>query len=180
MISSDLIDDATNKIIIIRERLQAIQDRQKYYDAKQRFVIFNVGDFIFNKIIPMKGIQHFGKTGYLSPYYIGPSKIVKRIGNVAYRLALPANIYFVYNVLHISSLRKFISDDLSKIITETIDIQLDLTYVEESDHILEYSVKQLRSRDIPFVKVLWKHGSERHPTREKESEISKCYPHLFD
>ncbi|KAI0510715.1 hypothetical protein KFK09_011324 [Dendrobium nobile] len=135
VIGSDLVDDATNKIRIIKERLQAVQDRQKkYYDTKHRFVEFSVGDFVFIKIRPMKGVLRFGKVGKLSPRYIGPFEIVERIGKVAYRLALPAT-YAVHNVFHVSSLRKYLSDDPSKIITEHVEIQPDLTYVEESDRI---------------------------------------------
>ncbi|PKU73387.1 hypothetical protein MA16_Dca024189 [Dendrobium catenatum] len=178
VIGSDLVDDAISKIRLIRERLLAVQDRQKkYYDAKHRFVEFNVGDFVFIKIRPMKGVLRFGKVGKLNPRYIGPFEIVKRIEKVAYRLALPTT-YAVHNVFHVSSLRKYLSDDPSKIISEELDLQQDLSYVEEPDQILEFSVKQLRSREIPFVKVLWKHGLEKNATWE-ESEMRKCYPHLF-
>ncbi|PKU80890.1 hypothetical protein MA16_Dca009302 [Dendrobium catenatum] len=179
VIGSDLVDSATSKIRLIWDRLLAVQDRQKkYYDDKHRFVEFIVGDFIFIKIRPMKGVLRFGKVGKLSPRYISPFEIVERIGKVTYRLDLPTT-YVVHNVFHVSSLRKYISDDPSKIISEDVDIQSDLTYVEEPDRILEFSVKQLRSREIPFVKVLWKHGLEKNATWEKESEMRKCCPHLF-
>ncbi|KAI0524545.1 hypothetical protein KFK09_003919 [Dendrobium nobile] len=170
VIGSDLVDDATNKIRLIRDRLLAVQDRQKkYYDVKHRFVEFNVGDFVFIKIRPMKGVLRFGKVGKFSPRYIGPFEIVERIGKVAYRLTLPTT-YAVHNVFHVSSLRKYISDDPSKIILEDVDLQPDLTYVEEPDRILEFSVKQLRSREISFVKVLWKHGLERMQCGKKSQK----------
>ncbi|KAI0511163.1 hypothetical protein KFK09_011788 [Dendrobium nobile] len=138
VIGSDFVDDATHKIIIIIDRPQAVQDRQKkYYDAKQCYMEFKVGDFIFIKIKVMKGALYFDNIDKLSPHYIALFDIVERIGNVAWRLALPV-MYDVYNVFHMSSLRKFISDDHSKIITEPVDIQLDLTYVEKLDHILEF------------------------------------------
>ncbi|PKU78228.1 hypothetical protein MA16_Dca026886 [Dendrobium catenatum] len=139
---------------MIRNRLLAVQDRQKkYYDAKHRSVEFNVGDFVLINSRPMKGVLRFDQVGKLSPRYIGPFEIVERIENVAYRLALPAT-YAVHNVFHVSSLRMFISDDTSKIITEDVNIQPHPTYVEESDHILEFNLKKLRSREISFVKVL--------------------------
>ncbi|XP_028556027.1 uncharacterized protein LOC114581001 [Dendrobium catenatum] len=164
VIGSDLVDDATSKIRLTRVRLLAVQDKQKkYYDTKHR---------------PMKGVLHFGKVGKLSPCYIGPFEIVERIGKVAYRLALPAT-YAVHNVFHVSLLMKYISDDPFKIITEDVVLQSDLIYVEEPDRILEFSVKQLRSREIPFMKVLWKHGLEKNAMWE-ESEMRKCYHHLFE
>ncbi|PKU76320.1 hypothetical protein MA16_Dca027522 [Dendrobium catenatum] len=173
VIGSDIVDNDTSKIKLIRDRLLAVQDRQKkYYEAKHRFVEFNVGDFVFLKIRLMKGVLRFGKVDKLSPRYIGPFEIVERIGKVAYRLALPTT-YALHNVFHVSSLRKYISDDPSKIISEDVDLQPDLTYVEKPDRILEFSVKQLRSRDTPFVKVLWKHGLEKNATWEKESEMRK-------
>ncbi|PKU67384.1 hypothetical protein MA16_Dca022358 [Dendrobium catenatum] len=165
---------------MIMDRLLAVQDRQKkYYDAKHRSVEFNMGNFVYIKIRPMKGVLRFDKVGKLSPRYIGPFEIIERIKNVAYRLALPTT-YDVHNVFHVSPLRKFITDDPSKIITEEVDIQSDLTYVEEPYHILEFNVKQLRSREISFVKVLQKHGLEKNATWEKKTEMRKCYPHLFE
>ncbi|XP_020701562.1 uncharacterized protein LOC110113355 [Dendrobium catenatum] len=115
----------------------------------------------------MNGVLRFGKAGKLSPHYISVFEIVERIGNMAYKLALPANMYAQHNVFLISSQRKFILYVHSKIIMEPVEIQLELTYVEEHDHIFEFSVKQLRSRDIQFIKVLWKHGYEKEITREK-------------
>ncbi|PKU78227.1 hypothetical protein MA16_Dca026885 [Dendrobium catenatum] len=169
-----------DKIRMIKDRLLAVQDRQKkYYDAMHRSVEFTVGDFVFINIRPMKGVLRFDKVGKVSPRYIEPFEIVERIENVAYRLALPAT-YAVHNVFHVSSLRKFISDDTSEIITEDVNIQPHLTYVEKPDHTLEFNVKQLRSREISFVKVLWKHGLEKNTTWEKKTEMRKRYPHLFE
>ncbi|PKU68621.1 hypothetical protein MA16_Dca024759 [Dendrobium catenatum] len=128
----------------------------------------------------MKGIQRFGKVGKLSPRFIGPYEIIEKIGNMAYRLDLPVHMQGIHNVFHISLLRKYVSDDSKRIQSKSIDLQPDLKYVEKPDRILNYDVKQLRHRAIPFVKVLWKHGSERDATWEKEAEIRSQYPHLFN
>ncbi|XP_028556387.1 uncharacterized protein LOC114581130 [Dendrobium catenatum] len=127
-----------------------------------------------------KGVKRFGKVGKLSPRYVGPFEISERVGSVAYRLDLPSHMSRVHNVFHISSLRKYIADEAHKINTESIDIQPDLTFVDEPEKIIDYNVKQLRSREIPYVKVLWKHGCERDTIWEKESEMSESYQHLFD
>ncbi|PKU65738.1 hypothetical protein MA16_Dca018528 [Dendrobium catenatum] len=180
IIGADLVDDATEKIRLIRDRLKAVQDRQKkYYDAKHRFVEFEVGEFVFLKVSPMKGVKRFGKVGKLSPRYVGHFEISERVGSVAYRLILPSHMSGIHNVLHISSLRKYITDEAQNISTEAIDIQPDLTFVEEPEKIIYYNVKQLRSREIPYVKVMWKHGTEKDATWEKESEMRESYPHLF-
>ncbi|PKU59574.1 hypothetical protein MA16_Dca028444 [Dendrobium catenatum] len=180
IIGADLVDDATEKIRLIRDRLKAVQDGQKkYYDAKHRFVEFEVGEFVFLKVSPMKGVKRFGKIGKLSPRYVGPFEISERVGSVAYRLILLSHMSGVYNVFHISSLRKYISDEALKKSTEAIDIQPDLTFVEELEKIIDYDVKQLCSREIPYVKVMWKHGTEKDATWEKKSKMRESYPHLF-
>ncbi|PKU83820.1 uncharacterized protein LOC110105694 [Dendrobium catenatum] len=144
IIAADLVDDATKKISLIRDRLKAVQDRhKKYYDAKHRSVEFDVGEFVFLKVSPMKGVKRFGKVGKLSPSYVSPFEISERVGSVAYRLILPSHMSGVHNIFHISSLRKYIADEAQKINTESIYIQLDLTFVDEPEKIIDYDVKQL-------------------------------------
>ncbi|PKU76873.1 hypothetical protein MA16_Dca001479 [Dendrobium catenatum] len=180
IIGADLVDDATEKIRLICDRLKAVQDKPKnYYDAKHRFVEFEVGEFVFLKVSPMKGVKRFDKIGKLSPRYVGSFEISERVGSVAYRLILPSHMSGVHNVFHISSFRKYISDEALKISTKAIDIQPDLTFIEEPENIIDYDVKQLCSREIPYVKVMWKHGTKKDVTWEKESEMRESYPHLF-
>ncbi|PKU71204.1 uncharacterized protein LOC110093151 [Dendrobium catenatum] len=160
--------------------MKAVQHRQKkYYYAKYISVEFDVGEFVFLKISPMKGVKRFGKVEKLSPRYVSSFEISERVGSVAYRLILSSHMSGVHNVFHISSLRKYIADEAQKISTEVIDIQPDLTFVEEPEKIIYYDVKQLRSREIPYVKVMWKHEIEKDTTWEKESEMRESYPHLF-
>ena len=96
---------------MIRERIQAAQSRQKSYaDTRRRELEFQVGDHVFLKVSPMKGVRRFGIKGKLSPHFVGPFKILERIGVVAYRLALPPSLDKVHDVFHISMLRKCVSD----------------------------------------------------------------------
>ncbi|XP_020680336.1 uncharacterized protein LOC110097988 [Dendrobium catenatum] len=128
----------------------------------------------------MKGVKRFGKVEELSPRFVGPFEISERIGKVAYRLILPAHMSGVHNVFNISSLRKYILDKVQRINTDVVDIKPDLTFVNEPEKILDFEVKQLRSRAIPFVKVLWKHSSEKDATWEKDAEMRETYPYLFN
>ncbi|KAI0488694.1 hypothetical protein KFK09_028533 [Dendrobium nobile] len=128
----------------------------------------------------MKGVKRFDKVGKLSPMYVIPFEISERVDSVSYRLILSSHMSGVHNVFYISSLRKYITDEAQKISTKAIDIQSDLTFVEEPEKIIDYDVKQLRSREIPYVKVMWKHGTEKDATWEKELEMRESYPHLFD
>ena len=73
---------------------------------------FEVGDCVFLKVAPTKGILRFGMTGNLSPRYIGPYPIIQRVGEVAYRLEMPPELPRVHNVFHVSQLHKYLSDPL--------------------------------------------------------------------
>ncbi|KAL5578475.1 hypothetical protein UlMin_020174 [Ulmus minor] len=103
--------------------MKTAQSRQKSYaDRRRRPLEFQVGDLVFLKVAPMKGVMRFGKKGKLSPRYIGPFEILERIGKVAYKLALPSELYTVHNVFHVSMLRKYISDPSHVLESEPIEI----------------------------------------------------------
>ena len=96
---------------VVKKCLKAAQDRQKSYaDKHRREMEYDVGEKVFLKVSPWKGILQFSKQGKLSPRYIGPYEIIERIGKVTYRLALPPELLAVHNVLHVSMLRKYIPD----------------------------------------------------------------------
>ena len=95
------------KVKVIKERLKTAQSRQKSYtDARRRPLEFEVDDLVYLKISPMKGVMRFGKKVKLSPRYIGPYRITKRVSNVAYELELPQELAAVHLVFHISMLKK--------------------------------------------------------------------------
>ncbi|GKF59035.1 hypothetical protein Tco_0175821, partial [Tanacetum coccineum] len=80
----------TDKVVVIKEKLQMARDRQKSYaDSGRKMVEFNVGDRVLLKVSPWKGVMRFGKKGKLSPRYVGPFEVLERIRPVAYRLRLP-------------------------------------------------------------------------------------------
>ena len=96
---------------MIRKHMLAAQSRQKSYaDAKQQDVEFKVGDQVFLRISPMKGVKRFGKKGKLSPQFIGPFEILDKVGVVAYKLALPPALADSHNVFHISMMHRYVSD----------------------------------------------------------------------
>ena len=97
---------------MIRDRILTAQSMQKSYaDRRRRPLEFEVGDLIMLKVSPMKDVRWFGKRGKLSLSYIGPFRVVARIGAVSYRLELPATLSDVHNVFHVSMLRRHIQDD---------------------------------------------------------------------
>lgn len=127
----DFVESTTDVVKLIRERMKTAQSCQKSYtDKRRRPLEFLVGDSVFLKVAPMKGVMSFRKKGKLSPRYIGPYEILERIGKVAYILALPPELSSVHNVFHISMLRKYISDPSHVLENEPIKVHEDLTYEE--------------------------------------------------
>ncbi|KAL5555965.1 hypothetical protein UlMin_022614 [Ulmus minor] len=160
--------------------MKTAQSRQKSYaDRRRRPLEFQVGDLVFLKVAPMKGVMRFGKKGKLSPRYIGPFEILERIGKVAYKLALPSELSTVHNVFHVSMLRKYISDPSHVLESEPIEIREDLTYEEQPVQILDRKDKALRNKVILLVKVLWRNHKVEEATWEREDGMRAKYPHLF-
>ena len=113
MIGPDSVLYAMNKVKLIRDRLKTALSHQKFYaDVRRRELEFQVDDWVFLKVSPMKGVMRFGKKGKLSSRYVGPYKILKRIGKVAYELKLPAKLAAVHPVFHISLLKKCVVNKL--------------------------------------------------------------------
>ena len=127
----------------------------------------------------MKGVKRFGVKGKLSPKFIGPFEILRRIGEVAYELALPPELDGVHNIFHVSQLRKYVYDPSHILSYEPLQVDETLSYEEKPLKILDQRVKELRNKSIPLVKVLWTHHGEEEATWEKESEMRSRYPHLF-
>src|SRR4051812_429471 len=105
----DVLTEAEEQVQLIREHLKTAQSRQKSYaDPKRREVTFAVGDFVYLRVTPLKGMQRFHVKGKLAPRYIGPFEVIDRRGQVAYQLRLPTELSDVHDVFHMSQLQKFV------------------------------------------------------------------------
>ncbi|KAI3701002.1 hypothetical protein L2E82_45643 [Cichorium intybus] len=179
--STEVVLKTSELIQKVRERLQTAQSRQKSYADKRRTDLeFQVGDFVLLKVSPWKGIIRFRKRGKLGPKYIGPYKIIKRVGKVAYRLELPEQLSRIHNTFHVSQLRKCITDETAVVPIEDIQVDERLNYVERPIAILERKTKSLRNKVVVLVKVQWKHRKGSECTWEPESEMREHYPELFE
>nr|GEV79817.1 reverse transcriptase domain-containing protein [Tanacetum cinerariifolium] len=108
----EMIRETTEKIVQNKNRLLTARSRQKsYMDVRRRTLEFNVGDKVMLKVSPWKGVIRFGKRGKLSLRYIGPFKILERIGPVAYKLELPRELQGIHDTFHVSNLKKCLSDE---------------------------------------------------------------------
>nr|GEW53228.1 putative reverse transcriptase domain, ribonuclease H-like domain, aspartic peptidase domain protein [Tanacetum cinerariifolium] len=106
------IQETTKKIVLIKQRIQAAQDRQKsYIDLKRNPMDFKVGDRVMLKVSPWKGFVRFGKQGKLNPRYVGPFKVLAKVKKVAYKLELPQELSRVYHTFHVSNLKKCYADE---------------------------------------------------------------------
>ena len=150
----EIIQETTEKIVQIKQIIQTARDRQKSYaDLKRKHVEFEVGDRVMLKVSPWKGVVRFGKRGKLNPRYVGPFKVLARVGDVAYRLELPQELSRVHHTFHVSNLKKCYSDDPLVLPLEGVRIDDKLKFVEEPVEIMEREVKRLKRSRIPLVKV---------------------------
>jgi len=161
--------------------MKAAQDRPKSYaDLHMRPIEFVVGEKVFLKVSPTKGVMRFGRKGKLSPKFIGPYEILDRVGSVAYRLALPTELERVHNVFHVSQLKKYIPDPSHVLEPEVVELDPNLSYEEYPIRILDTKTRETRTRTTQLVKVLWSNHGTEEATWEAEEEMKKKYPHLFD
>ncbi|GJU33647.1 hypothetical protein Tco_1182001 [Tanacetum coccineum] len=176
----EIIHETTERIVQIKSHIQAARDRQKSYaDVRRKPLEFQVGDKVMLKVSPWKGVIRFGKRGKLNPRYIGPFKIIAKVGTVAYRLELPEKLSRVHSTFHVSKLKKCMADEPLAIPLDEIQVDDKLNFIEEPVEIMDREVKRLKQSRIPIVKVRW--NSRRGPefTWEREDQMQKKYPHLF-
>ena len=176
----ELIEVTNEKVAIAKEKLKEARSRQKSYaDRHRRDLEFNVGDRVFLKVSPCRGVRRFGIKGKLSPRFIGPFEILERVGEVSYRLALPPQLSHVHNVFHVSLLRGYNYHPLHVVSYPLDQIRADLSLAEEPEAILDRQERVTRNKVIPFVKILWKNHPEREATWETEESMRTSYPHFF-
>ena len=176
----EFVLEASESIVQIRNRMAAARDRQKSYaDKRSKPLEFEVNDRVMLKVSPWKGVVRFGKRGKLNPRYVGPFKILERIGKVAYRLELPAELGNVHDVFHVSQLKKCLVDETLVVPFQELKIDDKLQFVEEPIEIMDREVKVRKHSRIPIVRVRW--NSRRGPefTWEREDQMKLKYPHLF-
>jgi hypothetical protein len=146
---------------MVRENLWVTQSGQRSYaDHMRRELSFEVGDFVYLKVSPMRGLHHFKVWGKLAPRFNGPFKILEKRGEVAYQLELLPQLSDVHDIIHISQLKKCLRVPKEKIPMEDLDAKEDLSYQEYPIKILETSKRVTRNKRIKMCKVQWSHHTE--------------------
>lgn len=181
LIGPELVLETTKKVKLIRQRLKTAQDCQKNSAARRRRpLMFEVSSHVFLKMQPRRGVVHFGRKGKLSPRYIGPFEALERVGEVAYRLALPPQLARIHNVFHVSTLRKYIADPSHVLKWEEISLDKDVTIKEGPVAIQDSREKNLRGKTVHLVKVLCHRRQIEESTWERQDWVKANYPELFE
>nr|GFC78593.1 putative reverse transcriptase domain-containing protein [Tanacetum cinerariifolium] len=153
ILGPELIQETTEKIVQIKQRMQAAHDRQKSYaELKRKPMEFQVGDKVMLKVSPWKGVVRFGKQGKLNPRYIGPVTVLERVGDVAYKLDLPEELSRVHNTFHVSNLKKCHADEPLVVPLDGLHFDDKLHFVEEPVEIADrccYTRTQLMANGYP-------------------------------
>ncbi|GJU31939.1 putative reverse transcriptase domain-containing protein [Tanacetum coccineum] len=178
LIGPELVQETTEKIVQIRERLRTARSRQKCYaDRRRKPLEFQVGDRVLLRVSPWKGVVRFGKRGKLAPRFVGPFEIVERIGPVAYRLRLPQELSCIHDVFHVSNLKKCLAESDIQIPLEEIRVNDKVYFIEEPVEIVDRQIKKLKRSWIPIVKVRWDSRRGAEFTWEREDQFKAKYPH---
>ncbi|XP_070010128.1 uncharacterized protein [Nicotiana sylvestris] len=164
------LEDPSERGIIVQNRDESslvVEVKEKQFNDPLDLE-FKEDDWVFLKVSPMKSNMRFGKKGKLSPRYIGPCRIIQRIGQVAYKLDFPPEMPLVHPAFHVSMLKKVVGDPSTIVLVETIEINEELSYEEVLVAILDKQVRKLRNKEIASVKVLWRNKQVEEAIWEAE------------
>nr|GEW84706.1 hypothetical protein [Tanacetum cinerariifolium] len=154
LLGPELIQETTKKIIQSKQRMQAARDRQKSYtNLKRKLMEFQIKDRVMLKVLPWKRVVRFGKRGKLNPKYVGPFKVLDKVGTIAYKLELPQEVSRVHNTFHVSNLKKCHADEPLDVPLDGLHFDDKLHFVEEPAEIVDWQVKRLKRIRIPLIKV---------------------------
>ncbi|RHN62149.1 hypothetical protein MtrunA17_Chr4g0044311 [Medicago truncatula] len=180
VLGPDLVHETTEKVKLIREKMKASQSRQKsYHDERRKALEFQEGDHVFLRVTPLTGVGRALKSRKLTPKFIGPYQISKRVGTVAYRVGLPPHLSNMHDVFHVSQLRKYVADPSHVIPKDDVQVRDNLTVETMPLRIDDRKVKSLRGKEIPLVRVVWGGATGESLTWELESKMRESYPELF-
>jgi hypothetical protein len=173
----DLVTEAERKVKLIRKNLEPSQAKQKsYHDKRRKPLQFEVGDFVYLKVSPTKGVQRFGIKGKLAPRYIGPYEIREACRPVGYILKLPPKMSAIHNVFHVSQLKKCVRLPTEIIAEPEVEIEPDLSYQEYPSKVLDCKERSTRAKSIKMYKIQWSNHLEEEATWEIEEFLCSNFP----
>jgi len=181
VLGPELVQQTSEKVRMIREKMKSSQSRQKsYHDKIRKDLEFQEGDHVFLKVTPITGVGRALKSKKLTSKFMGPYQISERIGVAAYRVALPPHLANLHDVFHVSQLRKYIPDPSHVIPLDDVQVRENLTVETLPLRVDDRKVKQLRGKEIALVRVVWGSRAGESMTWELESRMRESYPSLFE
>jgi hypothetical protein len=175
----DIVVEAEATVCRIQENLKVTKLCQESYANKRRRPLqFEVGDHVYLKVSPMKGVKRFRVKGKLSPRYIGSFPILEKCGKVAYKLELPPSLAGVHDIFHISQLKKCLKTPVDVVLPEVASLEMDLTYPEHSIKILDQKSRVTRRNTIKFYKIQWSNHMEEEAIWESEGFLHSRPPNF--
>ena len=166
---------------IIQQHIEAAQSRQKSYaDKRRRPIEFEVGDYVYLKVSPMKKVQRFGVKRKLAPRYVGPYPIIEKSGRGTYKIQLPPEMRAIFNVFHVSQLKKCLRAPEERVEVRDIKLKSDLAYEEKPVQIIDSRDRVTQNRVMKFHKVMWNNHSEQDAMWEREDYLREVYPTFYE
>jgi hypothetical protein len=180
VVGPEIVQQTTDKIKMIREKMKVSQSRQKsYHDKRRKALEFEVDDHVFLRVTPVTGVGRALKSRKLTPRFIGPYQISEKVGDVAYRITLPSSLANLHDVFRVSQLRRYIVDPSHVVQLDDVEVRDNLTVETLPMRIEDREVKQLRGKEITLVKVVWGGSAGGNVAWELESKTMDSYPELF-
>jgi hypothetical protein len=173
----DIVEEAKSIVRHIQENLKAAKScHETYANKRHRPLEFEVGNHVYLRVSPMKGVKRFGVKGKLAPHYIGPFPILKKCGTVAYKLDLPPSLVGVHDIFHMSQLKKCLKAPVDIVLPEVTPLEVDLSYPEHPIKVLDQKDCVTRSKTIKFFKIQWSNHSEEEATWESQDFLHSRHP----
>jgi hypothetical protein len=148
------VTEAEEKVTQIHANILTAQSHQKSYTGKRhRPLEFEVGDYVYLRVFPMKGVRRFGIKGKLAPRYIGPYPIVNKYGPTSYQVELPSKVSGVHNVFHVSQIKGCLKPPTDVVVEDIIPLEPDLTYKTHPIKVLDQQDQVTHNKSTQFYKI---------------------------
>jgi hypothetical protein len=176
----NIVTEAEEKVRQIRANILTAQSHQKSYTDKRRHPLeFEVGDHVYLRVSPMKGVRRFGIKGKLAPRYIDPYPIIDKYMPMSYQLVLLSKLSGVHNVFHISQLKGCLKPLTDVVLEDTIPLEPDLTYKTRPIKVLDQHDRVTRNKTTRFYKIEWNDHSKDEAMWEHEDFLRSNYPEFL-
>ena len=180
LLGADFVPETTEKVRIVKWNMKEAQDRQKSYaDRRRKELEFAVGDMVYLKMAMLRGPNRSISETKLSPRYMGPVRVLERVGPVAYRLELPDAMQAFHKVFHVSMLKKCLHKDDQVVAGVPSDLTSSMVVEARPLNVLDRRVRVIRRKKVPEMQVLWDCNGAEEVTWEPEAKMKRKFPKWF-